>query len=231
MSPRRPARRTGTVAARPLAGAVALLAALLPAGCTGTVEGTATPAGAAAGAAGALPDTAQELEALLVTEVPSGLPRVPDAELDPPAGEKTAEDLAGYAEDPERELEVLRDYGYRYGWERFWGAAPGPLTSVFVDQFEDRAGAGAYAEDLAGNDAEVYAGLLREDPPHLPGGCRLLTVDDPEPHSGLAGPAAFAWCGHGVFSVSVTAVAATLDDASAEVHAVVRDQLARLPPS
>ena len=31
------------------------------------------------------------------------------------------------------------------------------MTGVFVDQFEHRAGAGAYAEDLARNDAEHYA--------------------------------------------------------------------------
>ena len=92
-----------------------------------------------------------------------------------------------YAEDPAREREVLEDYGYRHGWERFWGAGAGPVTSVFVDQFEHRAGAGAYAEDLARNDAEHYGGVLREDPPDLPGGCRLLTVDEPDPDPGWTG--------------------------------------------
>jgi hypothetical protein len=222
---------------RRLAAAALLTAVLLP-GCTSTVDGAATapaddpaPGAAEAAPAAETPDSPHELEALLVTEVPSGLPRVSDADLDPPAGEKTVADVAGYAEDPEREREVLEDYGYRYGWERFWGSGQGPLTTVFIDQFRNRAGAGAYAEDLAGNDAEHYAGVLREDPPHLPGGCRLMTVDEPAPDSGLAGPAAFAWCGHGVFSVAVTAVAGTLTAASEEVHAVLLAQVDRLPPN
>ncbi|RFU19476.1 DUF7373 family lipoprotein [Geodermatophilus marinus] len=201
-----------------------VLVALLG-GCTSSVEGTATAAPPAPG-----PATPAELEELVVDAVPSGLPRIPDAELDPPAGEKSAEDLAAYADDPAREREVLHDYGYRHGWERFWGTGPQQLTSVFVDQFESRAGAGAYAADLAGNDAEHYDGVLRESPPHLPGGCALLTVEQPPPGTDLAGPAAFAWCAHGVFSVGVSAVAGTLEAATAEVAAVVDAQLALLPP-
>ena len=65
--------------------------------------------------------SAEELGALVVAEVPSGLPRLPDDELEPPAGAKAVEDVAEYADDPAREREVLEDYGYRYGWERFWG--------------------------------------------------------------------------------------------------------------
>jgi hypothetical protein len=213
-----PALRSGTA-----------LLALLPAvltGCTSTVEGAAVAA-----PADPTPSSPGELERLLVTDVPSGLPRVADEHLTPPAGEKTPEDVAEYADDPDREREVLEDYGYRYGWERFWGGGSGPLTSVFVDQFTSRAGAGAYARDLAGNDAELYGAVLRDDPPHLPGGCRLLTVDEADPESGLSGPAAFAWCPHGVFSVAVTAVARSVEAASDEVHAVVAAQLERLPPS
>jgi hypothetical protein len=208
--------------------AAAALLAVLPGltGCTRSVEGSAAPA-----PADPTPPSAEALEELLVTAVPSGLPRVPDQHLTPPAGEKTAEDVAEYADDPEREREVLDDYGYRYGWERFWSSGSGPLTSVFVDQFDTRAGAGQYAHDLAVNDAEFYDGVLRDHPPHLPGGCRLLTVEEAAPETGLAGPAAFAWCGHGVFSVGVVAVAETVSAASDEVHAVVAAQLERLPPS
>jgi hypothetical protein len=171
----------------------------------------------------------EELEELIVTEVPSGLPRLDDAELDPPAGLKHVEDIAEYSDDPARELEVLEDYGYLHGWERFWGGS-GPVTGVFVDQFASRAGAGAYAEDLARNDAELYHGMLREDPPGLPGGCRLLTVDEEDPEAGLSGPAAFAWCGHGVFSVSVTSISDSVDAAEEEVREVLTEQLERLPP-
>jgi hypothetical protein len=171
-----------------------------------------------------------ELEALIVPTVPSGLPRLADDELDPPAGAKRLEDIAGYSDDPARELEVLEDYGYRFGWERFWGEGSGPVTGVFVDRFDSRAGAGAYAEDLARNDAEHYRGMLREDPADLPGGCRMLTVDDTEPDVGLSGPAAFVWCGHGVFSVSVTSVSDSVDAAEEEVRAVLEEQLDRLPP-
>jgi hypothetical protein len=102
------------------------------------------------------------------------------------------------------------------------------VTSVFIYEFEHRAGAGAYARDLAGNEAEYYRGMLRDDPPELPGGCRLLTVEHPS--GGLPGPAALAWCGHGVFSVSVTSVADSAAGATDEVAAVVRAQLERLPP-
>ncbi|MGK5112133.1 hypothetical protein [Geodermatophilus sp. CPCC 205506] len=220
MTRRRPVRR----------GGAALLVAALPvlSGCTSAVEGAASAA-----PADPTPSSAALLEELLVTEVPSGLPRVPDEHLTPPAGEKTADDVAEYAADPGRERDVLDDYGYRYGWERFWrsGSGSGPLTSVFVDQFDTRAGAGAYARDLAENDAEFYDGVLRDDPPHLPGGCRLLTVETADPATGLAGPAAFAWCGHGVFSVGVVAVADSVSAASDEVHAVIAAQLERLPPS
>lgn len=212
----------------PRSGGAVLLALLccVPTllGCARSVDGRPSP-----GPPGPVPASAAELEPLVLAEVPSGLPRLPDDELDPPAGEKHVEDVARYSADPARELDVLEDYGYRFGWERFWGSGGGPLTGVFVDQFEHRAGAGAYAEDLARNDAEHYRGLLREDPPDLPGGCRLLTVDEPEPGVALTGPAAFAWCPHGVFSVAVTAVSGTVDDAEAEVRAVMVAQLGLLP--
>ncbi len=136
--------------------------------------------GRRAAPATAAPASADELGALIVTEVPSGLPRLPDDELDAARGCQDVEDVAGYADDPARERAVLEDYGYRHGWERFWGTEAGPVTGVFVDQFEHRAGAGAYAEDLARNDAEHYRGMLREHPAGLPGGCWLLTVDEPE---------------------------------------------------
>jgi hypothetical protein len=158
--------------------------------------------------------SAEDLGQLIVTDVPSGLPRLSDEDLTPPAGSKRVEDIAGYARDPARERAVLEDYGYRHGWERFWGAGSGPVTGVFVDRFDSRAGAGAYAEDLARNDAEEYGGMLSEKP-------------DPRQ---LHGPAGFAWCVHGVFSVSATAVTDSVDAAEAEVHAVLTAQLDRLPP-
>jgi hypothetical protein len=178
----------------------------------------------------ATPDAVGELEALVVSDVPSGLPRLADDDLDPPAGAKSVDDVATYADDPAREREVLQDYGYRHGWERFWGSEDGPTTSVFVDQFEHRAGAGAYAADLARNDAEHYRGMLRENPADLPGNCRSLTITDPDPDLDLRGPTAIAWCGHGVFSVGVTAIAESVDAAEEEMRAVVAAQIERLPP-
>ena len=213
---------------RSRASRVAVLLALLPlltAGCGGGAEGTAAPATPSG------PSTPEELERLLVEEVPSGLPRVPDEAIQPPAGAKRVEDVAGYSDDPARERGVLEDYGYRHGWERFWGAGTGegPQTGVFVDQFEAAGGAVAYAEDLARNDAEHYGGLLSEGSPDLPDDCRRLLVEEPDPEDGLWGPAAFAWCTRGSFSVAVSAVAGTLDDATEELGAVARDQLDRLP--
>jgi hypothetical protein len=215
---------------RPLSTRGAVLLAVLPCllaltGCTRAVDGVPTVAPAAS-----LPASPEELEQLIVTEVPSGLPRLPDEEIAPRAGAKRVEDVAGYAHDPARERTVLEEYGYRHGWERFWGHGPGAMTGVFVDQFDTRAGAGAYAEDLARNDAVRYDGVLDEHPPDLPGGCRLLTVEEPGPESELTGPAALAWCGHGVFSVGVTAVAGSVGAAEDEVRAVLADQLDRLPP-
>ncbi len=204
---------------------VLLPAALALGGCTSSVDGRPTPAPVTA-----TPETVADLGALIVTEVPSRLPRLADGNLDPPAGAKSVDDVATYADDPDRERGVLQDYGYRHGWERFWGTPNGSLTSVFVDQFEHRAGAGAYAEDLARNDAEHYSGMLSESPAELPGSCRSLTLADPEPSLGLAGSAAFAWCAHGVFSVGVTAVSDSVDAAEEEVRAVVESQLERLPP-
>jgi hypothetical protein len=193
-------------------------------GCGQTVDGVPT-AGAAA-----TPERVEELGELVVTEVPSGLPRIADEDLQPRAGAKRAEDVARYAPHPDREQEVLADYGYRYGWERFWGHGSGPVTGVFVDQFEDRAGAGRYADDLARNDAEMHGGLLGEDPPQLPGGCWLLTVEDPAADDALAGPSVMAWCAHGRFSVSVRAVSDSVDAAEEEVRLVLAEQLDRLPP-
>jgi hypothetical protein len=216
---------------RSRASRVAVLLALLPvltaaAGCGGDGERAAAPEVKPSG-----PATPEELEPLVVDEVPSGLPRVPDASIQPPAGAKRVEDVAGYSDDPARERAVLEDYGYRHGWERFWGAGTGegPQTGVFVDQFEAAGGAELYAEDLARNDAEHYGGLLSEGSPDLPDGCRRLLVDEPDPEDGLWGPAAFAWCTRGPFSVAVSAVAGSLDDATEEVGAVARDQLDRLP--
>lgn len=202
-----------------------LPAAVAVGGCTSSVDGRATAAPVTA-----TPVAVDDLGALIVSDVPSGLPRLADGDLDPPAGAKSVDDVATYADDPERERGVLEDYGYRQGWERFWGSDEGPVTSVFVDQFEHRAGAGAYAEDLARNDADHYHAMMRENPADLPGNCRSLTVDDPEPSLGLDGPAAFAWCAHGVFSVGVTAVAESVDAAEEEVRAVVEHQLELLPP-
>ena len=213
----RPGRR-----ARRLAVALALL---LPAtACARSAEGAASP-----GRGPFLPASAGELEALVVDDVPSGLPRLPDGDLRPPAGAKRVEDVAGYSDDPRRERDVLEDLGYVHGWERFWGEDGGPVTGVFVDQFESRAGAGAYAEDRAHNDAEHYRGHLTQEPPGLRGGCRLVTVPEPAPGT-LHGPAALAWCVHGVFSVSATAVSDSVDAAEEEVRAVLEAQLRRLPP-
>jgi hypothetical protein len=209
-------------------GRVAVSAGLLLAlsGCTPGEATTATPAPASP-----TPDTAEELGDLVLDEVPSGLPRIPDADLQPPAGAKTVDDVASYAEDPVRERTVLREYGYRHGWERFWGSTTGPLTSVFLDQFDDPAGAATYARDLADNDAAVYDGVLRHDPDDLPEGCSLLTVPEAGAETGLAGPAAFAWCGHGAFSVAATVVADREEAATEAVRAVVLAQLDELPPA
>jgi hypothetical protein len=214
----------------PRPGRGAVLLALLPGllsltGCTRAVDGVPSTV-----APPSLPASPEALEALVVTDVASGLPRLPDEELDPPAGAKRVEDVAAYAEDPAREREVLEDYGYRFGWERFWGEGAAPVTGVFVDQFDTRAGAGAYAQDLARNDAEHYDGMLDDRPLDFPGGCRLLSVEDPQPDTGLTGPAALVWCGHGVFSVGVTAVGGSVDEAVEEVRAVLTEQLDRLPP-
>jgi hypothetical protein len=209
-------------------GRVALSAGLLLVltGCTPDEAGSAAPAPASP-----TPETAEQLGDLVLDAVPSGLARIPDADLQPPAGAKTVEDVASYAEDPARERSVLRDYGYRHGWERFWGSTTGPLTSVFLDQFDDPAGAATYARDLARNDAEVYDGVLRHDPQGLPEGCSLLTVPGTGAETGLAGPAAFAWCGHGSFSVAVTVVADREETATEELRAVVLAQLEELPAS
>jgi hypothetical protein len=196
-------------------------------GCASPQAPAAVPSGPASPSV-ALPVTAAELEALLVDAVPSGLPLVPDDELDPPAGEKTVDDVARYGDDAQEERKVLVDYGYQRGWERFWRSGTA-LTSVFLDQFSDAAGAGSYAEDLAHNDAAYYDGRLDSAPADLPRGCVLMARDQPAPDQGFAGPAAFAWCAAGVFTVSVAAVAATPQAARAELTAVTADQLARLP--
>jgi hypothetical protein len=211
----------------PAGGAVLLL--VLP--CLLPLEACARPVDGVPAAApvSTRSPSADELGELIVTEVPSGLPRLPDEDLTPPAGAKRVEDIAGYSEDPARERAVLADHGYRHGWERFWGTPTGPVTGVLVDRFESRAGAGAYAEEVARNEAELYRGMLSEDPAGLPGGCWLLTVEDPDPAQ-LHGPAAFAWCVHGVFSVSATAVTDSVDAAEEEVRAVLTAQLELLPP-
>lgn len=217
--------RPGRRVPRSLRPAVLVAAVVLTSGCDHPVAGRAVAAPPPP-----VPARAAELEELVVDEVPSGLPRLPDARVRPPAGEKTVEDVAGYARDPARERTVLEDYGYRFGWERFWGVEDGALTSVFLHQLRSRAGAAAYARDLAANDAEFYDGMLADDPPDLPGGCRLLTVEHPREGSGLDGPAAISWCGAGAFSVSVTAVADSVEAARAEVRELLPEQLDRLPP-
>jgi hypothetical protein len=217
----------------PRARRVAVLLAVLPALTAATGCGREDDGGAvSATAAPSVPATPEDLEPLIVEQVPSGLPRLPDDGIDPPAGAKRVEDVAGYAEDPDRERAVLADYGYRHGWERFWGSGTGegPMTGVFVDQFDDADGAADYAEDLARNDAERYGGLLSQGDPDLPEGCHeLLVAGAGEKAGDLTGPAAFAWCPQGRFSVSVSAVAGDLDAATDEVHALVVEQLDRLP--
>jgi hypothetical protein len=218
-----PGRRPGSSGGAVLLVVVSGLLSLC--GCTRAVDGEPT-----AGRPAPLPASAEELGELVVPEVASGLPRLPDHELHPPAGAKDMGDVAAYAADPQRELDVLGDYGYRHGWERFWGEGPALMTGVFVDQFDTRAGAAAYAADLARNDAEHYGAVLDEQPLDLPGGCRLLSVEEPAPDGRLTGPAALVWCGSGVFSVGVTSVAGSVEEAEDEVRAVLAEQLDRLPP-
>jgi len=208
------------------AAALLFLLPCLPttAGCTHAVDGIPSAAPPPP-----VPASAQELGKLVVTEVSSGLPRLPDDQLEPPAGPKAVDDIADYSDDPARERDVLEEYGYRFGWERFWGTGSVPTTGVFVDQFDTRSGAASYAEDLARNDAEHYGAVVHENPPDLPGGCRMLTVDDEDAQEKLGGPAAFAWCARGPFSVSVTSVTDSLETAESEVRAVVGQQLERLP--
>jgi hypothetical protein len=215
---------------RSLRGVVLTALALAVPGCAGcSASGDDGPRSAAVtSSAPALPSATSGLAALLVTEVPSGLPRVPDDELDPPAGRKTIDDVAGYSSDAGHQRQVLEGYGYRWGWERFWRTGD-QLTSVFLDQFGNADGAASYAADLARNDAEYYGGTPEDDPPGLPAGCSLLTVDDPAPQGRLAGPAAFSWCADGVFTVSVAAVSTSPAAARAEVEAVTGQQLDRLP--
>jgi hypothetical protein len=211
-----------------LAAGAAVAVALT--GCDGRASRAAAPGSTPATAT---PASADELQDLLVTSVPSGLPRLPDDELQPPAGEKSLSDTAGYAGDPPRERSVLAALGYRFGWERFWGRLPGQRggveTSVFVDQFRSSSGARAFAADLARNDEQHYGATAQERPAGLPSGCRLLTVATPDGAGGLDGPAAFAWCSRGPFSVAVTALAESVDAAEAEVVSVAGAQLARLP--
>lgn len=213
------------------AGWAAVLLAALPVLAAPACGREDDGASASAATDPAAPASAEDLEPLIVDDVPSGLPRLPDDRIDPPAGPKRVEDVARYADDPARERAVLRGYGYRHGWERFWGSGTGegPQTGVFVDQFEHPDGAAAYAEDLARNDADHFGGLFSEGPPGLPDGCRRLLVDEARPDRGLTGPAAFAWCTRGEFSVWASAVAEDLDAATAEVHEVVTEQLDRLP--
>lgn len=224
--------RRRSLSGAPLPALIALLGLLSPAACS-SGNGASSDASPTTAVAEDVPATPEELAALLVTEVPSGLARVADVDVDPPAGPKTVEDVAGYADDPGYERGVLEDYGYRFGWERFWGTPGSTVTSVFVDQFDEAPGAAAYAEDLAADGADYYAGMLQHDPQELPDGCRLLTVSHPDPETQLTGPAAFAWCGSGVFSVAVSAVTGTPEGtvgaATDEVAAVVAEQLDRLP--
>jgi hypothetical protein len=149
---------------------------LLCAGCSSPEAPATAPASSSASAA--VPSSAAGLEALLVDQVPSGLPRVPDDELDPPAGAKTIDDVARYGDDAQQQRQVLSDYGYERGWERFWRSDTA-LTSVFLDQFRDERGAGSYAEDLARNDAEYYGGLTDSAPGDLPPGCVVMARDEP----------------------------------------------------
>jgi hypothetical protein len=198
-----------------------LMAGTLLTGCGGTAR---PPAPAAA----TPPASAAALEGLVVTSVPSGLPRMPDGQVQPRAGEKDVDDVASYAGNPRRERGVLERYGYRFGWERFWGRGA-VQTSVFVDQFRRTSGARAFAADLVDNDAGHYRATPHPGTGGLPAGCRLLTVDGADPSVGLDSPAAFAWCARGFFTVAVTAVAGSAAGALHEVSAVVRAQLGRLP--
>jgi hypothetical protein len=209
------------------------LVAVLTAGCRpgGPTAGKAT---AAAPADASVPASTAQLAPLIVTDVPSGLTRLPDTALDPPAGPKRLDDVAGYSTDAPSQREVLRDYGYRFGWERFWGRQSGPMTGVFVDEFTGTHGAAGYSADLADNEQRRYGGTLRLHPPRLPSGCRVLTVAAGSGGSAgsggrLHGPASFVWCPHGVFSVSVIAVAGSAAAAEGEMRAVLEQQLALLP--
>lgn len=132
----------------------ALAAAVLAAGCSssGTSTVTAvTPATVAttrvttSTSTAATSDSADGLADLLLADVPDGFVQQPDD-----VGDTGPSDLTKAARDdggPDAE-QVLRDAGFRRGYQRLW--MDDDQTSqivVFLYEFDDAAGAAAYAQD------------------------------------------------------------------------------------
>ena len=161
---------------------------------------------------------------LIVAEVPSGLP--PDARRGArPArrGEARRGRRRRTPTTPRGNARCSRTTATGSAGSASGAPAAGPMTGVFVDQFEHRVGRGR----LRRGPGPQRGRALRR--PSLtgarPGPARRLPPAHrgrtPIRRRGLAGPAAFAWCGHGVFSVSVTAVADSVDAAPRRRSAAV----------
>ena len=166
---------------------------------------------AGAGARGRQPrPAAEELAELVLPEVPSGLPRLPDEDLDAAGGRQDRRDVAGVRRRPRRASgRSSRTTATGYGWERFWGDGPGALTGVFVDQFEHPAGAARLRRGPRPQRRRALRrGAATRNRPTCPAaaGCSRRR---PAPDGRADRPRRVRLVRPGVFSVAVTAVART----------------------
>ena len=179
--------------------------------------------GAPRRAVGSSPASAEELGALIVTEVPSGLPRLPDEDLTPPAGQEAGRGHRGLCPRSGTGAGGPRGLRLPVRLGTVLGHRDGPVTGVFVDQFDTRAGAAPTPRTSPATTPSTTAACWRR--PRRPAG-RLLVADRGGPRPGAAARAGRVRLVRArVFSVSVTAVADSVDAAEEEVRAVLEAQL------
>lgn len=169
----------------------------------------------------AAPTTVAELEARIVTKVPSGFVEQP-----PGAYDTGPSDLAkAIKDDGDRNAgKILRAEKFVRGYQRIWIGPSHAQIIVFINQFDSRVGAREdYARYTQGYDSKPPRGAHKFVVTSLPSSQSLGVAQSDKKFA-----SALAFFTTGVFSVEVNCNGPNLADLQARAIAIAEDQYRRL---
>jgi hypothetical protein len=200
-----------------VAGAGACSSSSKPSAASVSTSTTTTTTTTKSGAPGSF----AELEARIITNVPSGFARQPDAKYD-----TGPSDLAkAVRDDGSKGAEkALTEEGFVGGYQRLWLGPAKAQIIVFIDQFRSAAGARAdYRRGVGSYYTRPPKGTQRFTVPGFPSS-RAIGIAGAEKD----GAVAVAYFTTGVFNVEMDCNGPTLAGLEKRVNAVAADQAKRL---